>query len=349
MTGTTDLDTPLPVTIIGGYLGSGKTTLVNALLQQAQPDAANAKAGLRVAVLVNDFGDIAIDASLIESADKNVMQLAGGCVCCTIGSDLVSTIVSLRETMTQIDHVLVETSGVALPGTVAATIRIATGIQPNGVLVLADALNLKRQRADNYIGDTIDRQLAAGDLIVLSKTDLLTTNDAQAQHRQLQLEWPSARVLTATQGKLPLQVILGLGPTTDQRSEQQNEQTTEQTKKSNSRSQIRTFAPGKDHGSQYLSLSFHSDSSCNLDALAELLSDPENHIVRGKGFVRDAQGKAYVVQSVSSQVDFRLLDELPENLLLVIIGLRQRLYASGVADQLSALGFTSDRKFSQAS
>ncbi|MGC1440062.1 MAG: GTP-binding protein, partial [Burkholderiaceae bacterium] len=130
MTGTTDLDTPLPVTIIGGYLGSGKTTLVNALLQQAQPDAANAKAGLRVAVLVNDFGDIAIDASLIESADKNVMQLAGGCVCCTIGSDLVSTIVSLRETMTQIDHVLVETSGVALPGTVAATIRIATGIQP---------------------------------------------------------------------------------------------------------------------------------------------------------------------------------------------------------------------------
>ncbi|MGC1439715.1 MAG: GTP-binding protein, partial [Burkholderiaceae bacterium] len=108
-------------------------------------------------------------------------------------------------------------------------------------------------------------------------------------------------------------------------------------------------APGKDHGSQYLSLSFHSDSSCNLDALAELLSDPENHIVRGKGFVRDAQGKAYVVQSVSSQVDFRLLDELPENLLLVIIGLRQRLYASGVADQLSALGFTSDRKFSQAS
>ena len=100
----------IPVTVIGGYLGAGNTTLVNHLLRERE--------GRRIAVLVNDFGELSIDHDLIESKDGNVMRLAGGCVCicCSFGSDLVAALMVMPDMLPRPEHILIETSGVALPG-----------------------------------------------------------------------------------------------------------------------------------------------------------------------------------------------------------------------------------------
>ena len=95
---------PLPTVVIGGYLGAGKTTLVNHLLRHAD--------GRRVAVLVNDFGDVNIDADLIEGADAGVLSLSGGCLCCSFGDDLVGTLLALQRRQPPPDVVLIELSGV---------------------------------------------------------------------------------------------------------------------------------------------------------------------------------------------------------------------------------------------
>ena len=105
---------PLPTVLIGGYLGAGKTTLVNHLLRQAD--------GRRVAVLVNDFGSINIDADLIEGSSAGVLALSGGCLCCSFGDDLVGTLQALTRREPAPDVCLIELSGVALPAAVLRTV-----------------------------------------------------------------------------------------------------------------------------------------------------------------------------------------------------------------------------------
>ena len=98
----------IPVSVIGGYLGAGKTTLVNHLLRNAN--------GRKLAVLVNEFGELPIDADLIEADDGDMISIAGGCICCSYGSDLVGALMELPERMPNMDGMLIEASGVALPG-----------------------------------------------------------------------------------------------------------------------------------------------------------------------------------------------------------------------------------------
>ena len=105
--------------MVGGYLGSGKTTLINQWLRQAN--------GQRLAILVNDFGDLPIDADLIESEDGDVINLSGGCVCCSYGNDLTMALIDLLELSPRPDHVVLEASGVALPGAVAASLGLISG------------------------------------------------------------------------------------------------------------------------------------------------------------------------------------------------------------------------------
>ena len=155
----------LPVTIIGGYLGAGKTTLVNHLLRNAD--------GKRLAVLVNEFGELPIDEDLIEAQDDTMISIAGGCVCCSYGNDLTLAMMDLAKLQPRPDHVLLEASGVALPGAIAASISLLQGFQIDGVVVLADAETIRQQAEDTYVGDTIERQLHDADLVVLSKADLV--------------------------------------------------------------------------------------------------------------------------------------------------------------------------------
>ncbi|QUJ78273.1 GTP-binding protein [Sulfitobacter albidus] len=190
----------LPVTILSGYLGAGKTTLVNALLRQAD--------GRRIAVMVNEFGDLPIDADLIEAEGDDLIALAGGCVCCSYGDDLMAALARIATLDPAPDHVVLEASGVALPGAIASSLTLVQGIKPSGVVVLADAQQIDEQLANEYIGDTVVRQLRAADLVVVSKGDLVTSQRAAAVASLVTEHAGRAMLIQAAQGAVPIELIL---------------------------------------------------------------------------------------------------------------------------------------------
>lgn len=153
----------IPCLVIGGFLGSGKTTYLNSLLRGAS--------GFRLGVLVNDFGDVPIDYDLIESADENILELTGGCVCCTYGGDLLSALTQMIAKPSRFDALIIETSGLSLPGIVAASVKLVPGINRVGVLGLVDGLCLASNIADKFLSDTIARQIQESDLVLVTKLD----------------------------------------------------------------------------------------------------------------------------------------------------------------------------------
>ena len=196
--------TPIPVTLVGGWLGAGKTTLVNHLLRQ--------RGERRIAVLVNDFGDLAIDADLIESRDGTLLQLAGGCVCCSFGSDLMAALQQMLALQPLPQHILIETSGVALPAAVARMLGLLQGLQLDAVLVLADAETLRERAADAYVGELVRQQLQDADLLLLNKTDLVADGALDALGTWLADAAPRSRLLRCQRAQLPPELLLGIGP-----------------------------------------------------------------------------------------------------------------------------------------
>jgi len=282
----------IPVTVVGGYLGAGKTTLVNHLLRHAD--------GLQLGVLVNDFGELPIDASLIEGEEDGVLSLAGGCVCCAIGSDLLAALERIATRAPR--HLLLETSGVALPGPVAATIRLLPGFAPDAVLVLADAETVRAQAADRYMGDTILRQLAQADLVLLNKADLAAPAQRGATRDWLAAVAPRARVLETTRGDLPLAVALGAGP---------------------GRGGGGAFRLAGDAAQRYESLALRPQHPVDVPALARALAQPALGVLRAKGVLRDLTGEAMLVQNVGARHEAGATHLAPTG--LVCIGFKGRL------------------------
>ncbi len=194
---------PIDVLVIGGYLGAGKTTLVNHLLQ--------AGTGRRTLVLVNDFGSIAVDDSLVESLDGGVLTLANGCVCCGMSSPLIDMLVAVREQESPPELVVVETSGVADPAPVSRHAMIP-GFRLDGVVVVADAETVRRRAADKLVGRSIERQLRAADLLVLNKVDLVDGPSLAAARAFVAGGAPRAAIIEAVQARVPAAVVTGLAP-----------------------------------------------------------------------------------------------------------------------------------------
>ena len=259
----------LPVTIVGGYLGAGKTTLVNNMLRQA--------GGLRLAIMVNEFGALPIDTSLIEAADERIVSLTGGCVCCSYGEDMVSSLALLGALDPRPDHVLLEASGVAFPGAIAGTVGLLADFALDGTVVLADAETVRRRAADRYVGGTVRRQLAEADLILLNKCDL--AEDADAVGAWLAEQAPDVRILRATMAETPIDVVLG----------------------------ARGGGPAKpgvgpfDHTGGYVSMALDAPDGADPDALARLLADPAHRLLRAKGFVRRPGGAMAGIQVVGNR------------------------------------------------
>ncbi len=194
----------LPVTVIGGYLGAGKTTLVNHLLRH--------NGGLRLAVLVNEFGDLSIDADLIEAEEDGLISISGGCVCCAFGSDLIGALEDMLTMEPRPDHVLIEASGVALPASIATTVGMVRGLRADAVLVLADAEQIRANAAHKYLSDTIERQLKQADILLLTKTDLVSEETRTGVTDWLRSRAPGARILPVVQGAVPVSAVLGALP-----------------------------------------------------------------------------------------------------------------------------------------
>jgi G3E family GTPase len=179
----------VPCLILSGFLGSGKTTYLNSLLREAN--------GLRLGILVNDFGDVPIDYDLIEAADENILELTGGCVCCSYGGDLISAVTQMLSDPDRFDALIIETSGLSLPGIVAASVRIIPGVRGVSVLGIVDGKTIGHQINDKYLSDTVVRQIQEADLVLVTK---ITNKDHLARNHIEQIvksQLPGANLLFA--------------------------------------------------------------------------------------------------------------------------------------------------------
>jgi G3E family GTPase len=190
-----------PVTIVTGFLGSGKTTLLNHLLSAG---------GLgRVAALVNDFGVINIDAALVASVADEVVQLVNGCVCCTINGDMLAAAERVLALRPPIDRILIETTGLADPLPVGLTflqtdLRSRTFLE--AVITVVDCANFP---LDLFKADAAMAQIAHADIIVLNKSDLVSTDVVVALERRIELIKPKVRTLAATRSQIPVAAAVG--------------------------------------------------------------------------------------------------------------------------------------------
>lgn len=177
----------VPVTLLGGYLGAGKTTVINAVL---------AKTDRPIAVLVNDVGAVNIDASLVRRRHGDTIELTDGCVCCSLAGGLAAAFDGLRARVEPPDHVIVELSGVADPARVAPW-GDSDGFRLDGVVVLVDSEQFEDRLDDPDTGPSVRQQLAAADLFVLSKLDLASAARRRATEDRLAREAPGIPVLEA--------------------------------------------------------------------------------------------------------------------------------------------------------
>ncbi|WP_428484803.1 cobalamin biosynthesis protein CobW [Rhodopila sp.] len=221
----------IPVTIVTGFLGAGKTTLIRHVLENAQ--------GRRLALIINEFGDVGVDGTILKSCgidscpEENIVELANGCLCCTVADDFIPAIEALLARSQQPEHIIIETSGLALPKPLVKAFdwpEIRTRLTVDGVIAVVDGAavangrfaddpaRLAAQRAadsaidhDNPLEEVYEDQLLCADLVVLNKADLLTAETAQRVIAEIQATIPRAvKIVETREGRIDASVLLGL-------------------------------------------------------------------------------------------------------------------------------------------
>ena len=190
----------VPMTLIGGYLGAGKTTILNDLLRRTDRP---------IAVLVNDVGEINIDARLLKRRSADTMELTDGCVCCSFSEGLGAALGELRARPVPPDHVVIELSGVADPTQVLPWAN-SDGFRLEGVIVLADSTGFVDQMADERTRPLIERQLDAADLVVVSKAELVTADERESVRQAVATYAPDVPVVDDLDGTVA-STLLDLG------------------------------------------------------------------------------------------------------------------------------------------
>ena len=202
----------VPVTVVAGYLGAGKTTLINELLATEH--------GRRLAVLVNDFGAVNIDAALIAEHRGRTVSLKNGCVCCSIVDKLGDALDEVLALEPAPDQIVIEASGVADPANVAAYGQGWPGCRLDAVVVLADAETVRKRSRDQFVGELVVRQLRRADIVLATKCDLVAPAELAAVMDWLAEQAPGTPTLTRGGGRLDPGLLLEtgrlIGPTSPQ-------------------------------------------------------------------------------------------------------------------------------------
>jgi G3E family GTPase len=195
----------IPVTILCGFLGSGKTTLLNYIL--------SANLGLKVAVIVNEFGEIGIDNQLVVGMDDtgDVIELSNGCVCCSIRTDLYDAVLNLLKRQKDVDYLVIETTGLANPQPIAQTFfvpELQDKTYLDSIVTVVDAVNFSRVMRDSEVAE---QQVAFADFILLNKVDDAFPEAIEAVEKFIRRANPYARVLRANRCRVDLNLILDVG------------------------------------------------------------------------------------------------------------------------------------------
>jgi G3E family GTPase len=191
----------IPFTVIGGFLGAGKTTLLNRVLSDETDH--------RYLVMVNDFGELAVDDRLIKEHGGDTMTFANGCVCCTMGDNFLATLMDLLKQPGTFDHILVETSGVADPRPVADIAVLHPKLHRDLVVVLLDSETIRERADDVRLKETVDRQIEAADLLVLNRADRVNPEDMAAVKNWLAARKPGVPIVETVQADMPLDLLFG--------------------------------------------------------------------------------------------------------------------------------------------
>ena len=197
-------DSRVPVTVVTGFLGSGKTTLVNRILGEQH--------GRKIAVIINEFGEISVDGQLVLTDDQeDLVEFNNGCLCCTVRGDLVDTLAKLKD-RSDLDAILIETTGLADPAPVASTFFIADEIKSDtrldSFVTLADAVNLDRNLDQS---EEAQEQIAFADIILINKIDLVSTSQIEDVERRIRALNPFAKIHYTEHSAIDLDKVFGVG------------------------------------------------------------------------------------------------------------------------------------------
>jgi G3E family GTPase len=287
----------VPVTILTGFLGAGKTTLLNRIL--------NGDHGLRVAVVVNDFGSINIDAELIEGVQDNIINLANGCICCQIHDDLVATVVALMERPGGVEYILVEASGIADPSSIALNLtlpRIQDRMRLDSVITVVDAEQIFANPDQGQLLQLKLRQITFSDLVILNKVDLVNEAEVGGIKAWIGQYVPRLRLVEAEYCDVPLDVLLAVGRYDPERlAESANGYDGDGARNGHQR---------HDPGQMFSTWSYETDRPVSLEPLSRMAAQLPETIYRCKGVVyaADAPAQRAVLQTVGRRVDVALRD-----------------------------------------
>lgn len=272
----------IPVTIVSGYLGAGKTTLVNRLLAEDH--------GLKLTIIVNDFGAINIDESLIQNNDGGTLALSNGCVCCSMDGELTNALQQVVEQAQRPDHLLIEASGIADPVSIANTVLNQGALSYGGIVTLVDAQNIDALLDDPVVAPQAKQQIRAADLVIATKCDAISSELGTL------LEEVGARTPTVMDGRPVAELLFDILP----------------------------LPKGHSVSPHPAYTTWHHRSSEVMDRrrLGDKLAQRPAGLYRMKGFVM-TNGGAYELHVVGRHVEARRCDA--EETLLVALGPADRV------------------------
>lgn len=262
----------IPVSIITGFLGSGKTTLLNHLLKNKQD--------LRVAVLVNEFGDIDIDSQLLISIEEDMVQLNNGCICCSINDGLAEAVYRVLAADKKIDYLVIETTGIADPFPIILTF-LATELREltriDSILTVVDAETFS---PNHFESEAALKQIAFADIILLNKTDLVSAERLGEVESNINLIKAGAKILHTQYGQVALPLILdvGLTPVTEYSLAQKNV----------SKNEHHHHHKHQSHHLEndgFVAVSFESDRPLDVFKFEEFLEHISGNLFRAKGIL----------------------------------------------------------------
>lgn len=306
---------PINFTVIGGFLGAGKTSLVNRILASG--------GATRFAVMVNDFGALNIDESLITDQAGQIMQLANGCICCSLAGGLVEAMISLMQYRDQIDHILIEASGVSNPSRIMDFARIDDDLRPGLTLVLVDATRLIDQMDDPRLQETLHDQLASADLFLLTKTDLASEDDIAGVRAILTTHQPRVPIVALSADDQDFAQFLIFGQD-DHHEKPKHHHHHEDDQLAH----------------DFSSIALTADAPIERIAFTRICKNFSRDILRGKGVIRFTEGPM-IWQQTGRFIDFSAAEHISadddQESRLIVIALDQ---PEEVSKAICELGFT---------